>query len=174
MHKINGQLSPQWRTPIMVLQWIDTCASQWYLVLLYWLNTQQGIEPEIESSWEDGAIRSKSDRVYVSVAKSSLGVCLEWDRWLLLYPKTGIPKIHAQSSASQWKIPLEHALRVASVLCNTGFFQTLVLFSHCPCVASFCMFWRPFCHFFISSRGLELFLLRGSNINPSAWYVVSS
>ena len=169
MHKINGQLSPQWRSPIMVLQWIDTCASQWYLVLLYWFNTQQGIEPEIESSWEVGAIRSKSDRVYVSVAKSSLGVCVEWDRWLLLYPKTGISKVHAQSKASLRKFPSGHAPRVASVLCNLGFFQTLVLFLQCPCVASFCLFWRPFCHFFTSSWGLDFFLLRVVEHISAAW-----
>ena len=119
-----------------------------------------GRESEIEISGEGSAIGSKSDRICVSVAKSSLGVRAEWDRWLLLYPKTGIPKIHAQSKASLWKFPPGHAPRVASVLCNLGFFQTLVLFLHCPCVASFCLFWRPFCHFFTSSWGLDFFLLR--------------
>ena len=138
--EINRQLTPQWRTPITVLKWIGhLCFS---MVLSSALLTQRPVGGRIrdwERSGESSAIGSKSDRICVSVAKSSLGVRDEWDRWLLLYPKTGIPKIHAQSSASQWKIPLEHALRVASVLCNTGFFPVLVLFSHCTCVASFCM-----------------------------------
>ena len=71
----------------------------------------------------------KNDRIGVSVAKSSLGMSQERDRWLLLYPDFGIPKGHAQSSASQWKFPLEHALWVASVVASSGFPQVLVLFS---------------------------------------------
>ena len=119
-----------------------------------------GRESEIETSGESSAIGSKSDRICVSVAKSSLGVRGEWDRWLLLYPKTGNSKVHAQSKASLRKFPPGHAPRVASVLCNLGFFQASVLFLHCPCVASSCSFWRPFCHFFTSSWGLDFFLLR--------------
>ena len=71
----------------------------------------------------------KNDRIDVYVAKSSLGMSQERDRWLLLYPETGISKGHAQSSASQWKFPLEHALWVASVVTSPGFPQVLVLFS---------------------------------------------
>ena len=71
----------------------------------------------------------KNDRIGVSVAKSSLGMSQERDRWLLLYPDFGNSKGHAQSSASQWKFPLEHALWVASVVTSSGFPQVLVLFS---------------------------------------------
>ena len=73
----------------------------------------------------------KNDRIGVSVAKSSLGMSQERDRWLLLYPGTGISKAHAQSSASQWKFPLTHALWVASVVSSPGFPQALVLVSIC-------------------------------------------
>ena len=96
----------------------------------------------------------------MSVAKSSLGVRGEWDRWLLLYPKTGIPKIHAQSKASLWKFPPGHAPRVASVLCNLGFFPSFDSVLHCPCVASSGLFWRPFCHFSHQFLGAWFLLLR--------------
>ena len=36
----------------MLLQWIDTCASQWYLVLLYWLNVLWEEESEIGNQAE--------------------------------------------------------------------------------------------------------------------------
>ena len=65
----------------------------------------------------------KSGRNDVYVARFSLGMSQERDRWLLLYPDFGIPKGHAQSSASQWKFPLEHALLVASLVTSSGFSQ---------------------------------------------------
>ena len=71
----------------------------------------------------------KNDRIDVYVAKSSLGISQERDRWLLLYPDFGIPKGHAQSSASQWKFPLAQALLLASLLTSSGFSPVLVLFS---------------------------------------------
>ena len=74
-------------------------------------------------------VDSKSGRNDVYGARFSLGMSQERDRWLLLYPDFGIPKGHAQSSASQWKFPLEHALWVASVVASSGFPQVLVLFS---------------------------------------------
>ena len=71
----------------------------------------------------------KSGRNDVYVARFSLGMSQERDRWLLLYPDFGIPKGHAQSSASQWKFPLAQALLLASLLTSSGFSPVLVLFS---------------------------------------------
>ena len=83
----------------------------------------------------------KNDRIGVSVAKSSLGMSQERDRWLLLYPDFGISKGHAQLSASKWKFPLAQALLLASVLTSSGFFPVLVLFSICRRIA---LAWRRF------------------------------
>ena len=159
--EINRQLTPQWRTPITVLKWIGhLCFS---MVLSSALLTQRPVgrkNQRLGTKQRKQCNRIQEWQNLCVCGKVFAGSEGEWDRWLLLYPKTGIPKIHAQSKASLWKFPPGHAPRVASVLCNLGFFQTLVLFSHCPCVASFCLFWRPFCHFFTSSRGLDFFLLR--------------
>ena len=77
----------------------------------------------------------KSGRNDVYVARFSLGMSQEQDRWLLLYPDFRIPKGHAQSSASQWKFPLAQALLLASVLTSSGFSPVLVLFSICRRIA---------------------------------------
>ena len=80
-------------------------------------------------------VDSKSGRNDVYVARFSLGMSQERDRWLLLYPDFGISKGHAQLSASKWKFPLAQALLLASVLTSSGFSPVLVLFSICRRIA---------------------------------------
>ena len=105
-----------------------------------------GIEPEIESSWESSAIRSKSDRNDVYRARSGLGVSPERRCWLLLYPKAGIPTGHAHWWLGYWVFP---------GFCS-GFYPKHLW--ACPSLGFAC--WRPFCHLFTSSWGLDFFLLR--------------
>ena len=92
-----------------------------------------GIEPEIESSWESSAIRSKSDRNDVYRARSGLGVSPERRCWLLLYPRLGKSTGHAHWWLGYWVFP---------GFCS-GFYPKHLW--ACPSLGFAC--WRPFCQF---------------------------
>ena len=121
----------------MVLKWIDTCASQWYLVLLYWLNilweenqrseTKQRKQCNRIPKWQERCVQGE---VWLGVRgrASLLAAFISWV-WKFHWacPVDGVGDARRLSIASSLEFSIQKHLRA------------------CPSLGLAC--WRPFCQF---------------------------